>query len=181
RDGIVGAAYAHVAVIIPIVLPSYALALKRSTNVRLMTLGKAVLPALLASSAAAIAARGAASQFDSPLAQLVVGLVTGGTIYAICAGHQVLAVLGRGQATERVLQFYGIVARLFYGIAARLVGLSTDGRARHSAGYLRGQAAQAFNHTNVVPGDITREHERQLDAGLPEIPAARADLTHAYY
>jgi PST family polysaccharide transporter len=180
RDGIVGAAYAHVAVIVPIVLPSYALALKRTTNVRLIALGKAALPALLASSAAAIAARGAASQFGSPLAQLVVGLMAGGTIYTICVGKQVLAVLGRGQDVERVLKFYGIAARLFNGIAARLVGLSTDGRARHSARYLRGQAMQALNN-NVVLGNITIEYERQSDAGYPEIPATRADLTRAYY
>ena len=70
QDGIVGAAYAHVAVIIPIVLPSYLLALKRATGVRLAALGKAALPAILASSAAALAARGAASQLSSPLAQL---------------------------------------------------------------------------------------------------------------
>ena len=87
KNGIVGAAYAHVAVIIPIVLPSYLLALKRATGVRLTALGKAVLPALLASSAAALAARAAASELSNPLAELIAGLAAGGVIYLICAGR----------------------------------------------------------------------------------------------
>ena len=119
QDGIVGAAYAHVAVIVPIVLPSYLLALKRVTGVRLTALGKAVLPALLASSAAALAARGAASQFNSPLAQLIAGLAAGGVIYLICAGQQAIAVFGPGQAAERVLRFYSSAARLVGLPAAR--------------------------------------------------------------
>ena len=45
KDGIVGAAYAHIAVILPIVLPSYLLVLKRVTGVHLTALGKAALPA----------------------------------------------------------------------------------------------------------------------------------------
>ena len=53
RDGM-GAAYAHVAVIAPIVLPSYLLALKHVTGVRVLGLGRAALPALLAASAAAL-------------------------------------------------------------------------------------------------------------------------------
>lgn len=112
KDGIVGAAYAHVAVIIAIVLPSYLVVLRRVTGVRLAALGKAALPALLASSAAALAARGAASQLSSPLAQLIAGLAAGGVVYAICAGQQTVAVLGRGRAAERVLDFYATTARL---------------------------------------------------------------------
>ena len=97
KDGIVGAAYAHVAVIVPIVLPSYLLALKRVTGVRLTALGKAALPALLASSAAALAARAAASPLSSPLAQLIAGLAAGGVVYVICAGRQAVTVFGRGR------------------------------------------------------------------------------------
>ena len=125
KDGIVGAAYAHVAVIVAIVLPSYLLALRRVTGVRLTALGKAALPALLASSAAALAARGAASQLSAPLAQLITGLAAGGVVYVICAGQQTVAVLGRGQAAERVLHFYATTARL--------LGLPGNGRAKHSA------------------------------------------------
>ena len=97
-DGIVGAAYAHISIIFPIVLPSYLLALKRVTGVHLTPLGKAVLPALLASSAAALAAAGAASQLSTPLIQLIAGSVAGGAVYVICAGRQAVAAFGgRGQ------------------------------------------------------------------------------------
>ena len=44
KDGIVGAAYAHVAVIVPIVLPSYLLALKRITGVRFTGWGRSSSP-----------------------------------------------------------------------------------------------------------------------------------------
>jgi PST family polysaccharide transporter len=141
KDGIVGAAYAHVAVIAPIVLPSYLLALKRVTGVRILALAKAVLPALLASSAAALAAWAAAAQLGTPLAQLIVGAAAGGLTYALFAGPQVASLLGRGKIAQRILSFYGA--------AARLVGLPADGRAKHSARYSRGRASEAL--TDVGP------------------------------
>src|SRR5712691_7305805 len=171
-DGIVGAAYAHVAVIVPIVLPSYLLALKRVTGVRFTALGKAALPALLASSAAALAARGAASQLGSPLAQLGAGLAAGGLIYVICAGQQAIAVLGRGQAAERVLHFYSS--------AARLAGLPADGRAKHSPRYGGGRAAEALDGSGPMDGSILADLERQLGAVRPEDLASRANLTYVY-
>jgi lipopolysaccharide exporter len=134
EDGIAGAAYAHLAVIVPVVLPAYLLALKRVTGVRFAALGRAVLPALAGSAAAGLAARGAASQFASPLAQLIAGLAAGGPVYLACAGQQAIAMFGRGRAVERVLHFYGT--------AARLLGLSADGRARHSARRISARAAQ---------------------------------------
>jgi len=124
-----------VAVIVPVVLPAYLLALKKVTGVRLRALGRAVFPALLASAAAAIAARGAASQLDSPLTQLAAGLAAGGLVYAACAGQQAVTVFGRGRAAERVQHFYGT--------AARLAGLAAQGRARHSARYRTARAAEA--------------------------------------
>ena len=39
-DGIVGAAYAHIAIILPIVLPSYLLVLRRVTGIRFVVLGR---------------------------------------------------------------------------------------------------------------------------------------------
>lgn len=141
EDGIVGAAYAHVAVIVPVVLPSYLLALRHVTGIRISALGKAVLPALLASSAAALVARGAASQLASPPAQLMAGLTAGGLIYVLCAGQQAVSVLGRGRAAEHVLHFYGAAARLA-GLASRRAITEpnpesgqagvTDGRSRES-------------------------------------------------
>ena len=146
RDGIVGAAYAHIAIIVPVVLPSYLLALKRVTGVRFAALGKAVLPALLASSAAALAAGGAASQFNSPLTQLIIGLAAGGVVYVICAGRQASTVFVHGRAAERVLHLYSA--------AARLVGLPTDGRAKHSARSGRERAAEALKDTDPTHGTI---------------------------
>ena len=172
QDGIVGAAYAHVAVIVPIVLPSYLLALKRVTGIRFTALGKATLPAILASSAAALAARGAASQFSSPLAQLITGLAAGGVTYGICAGQQAIAVFGRGRAAERVLHFYST--------AARLVGLPAAGRAKHSARYGRIRAAEALNDTGPIRGSILANQGRRLGADGLEDLASHANFPYAY-
>ena len=136
RDGILGAAYAHVAVIAPIVLPSYLLALKRVTGVRILALGRAALPALLAASAAALGAWAAASRLAPPIVQLTAGVAAGGLIYAVAVGPQALAMFGRGKAAERL--------RYRYGTAARLLGLPADGRARHSARSGQGRAAEAL-------------------------------------
>jgi lipopolysaccharide exporter len=170
KDGIVGAAYAHVTVIAPIVLPSYLLALKRVTGVRFAALGRAIIPALLASSAAALAARGAASQLSSPLAQLVAGLAAGGLVYLVCLGRQVAALLGRGQAAERVLRFYSS--------AARLTRLSARGRAKHSARHADGRAAETPKDAGPGPGSILGDAGRQPAAGPRANPASYATLTN---
>jgi lipopolysaccharide exporter len=116
RNGIVGAAFAHIAVIVPLVLPSYLLALKRATGVRFAMLGKAVLLPLLAASAAALTARTAASQFASPLAQLVVGLGVGGLSYVVVAAPQGVALLSEKQAAKlramRLFRPYSTAARM---------------------------------------------------------------------
>lgn len=125
ENGIIGAAYAHVVVILPVVLPSYLLALKRVTHVRFAALGKAVLPTILASAAAAFAAGGAASQLSSPPAQLLAGLASGGVVYLICAGRQAVVVFGRERDVRRVLHVYST--------AARVVRLSTEGGTRGPA------------------------------------------------
>jgi PST family polysaccharide transporter len=116
RDGIVGAAAAHIAVIGPLVLPSYLFALRRATGIRLPMLGKAVLPPLLAASAAALGARVTASQFASPLAQLVSGLTAGCVLYLVAAGPQVVAWLSHSQAARlrapRLFRLYDTTARM---------------------------------------------------------------------
>jgi lipopolysaccharide exporter len=123
RDGIVGAAIAHIAVIGPLVLPSYLIALKRSTGVRLTMLGKAVLLPLLAAAAAGLAARSVASKFASPLAQLAVGLVVGGLIYVLAVAPQAVALLSQKQAAKlRALRLFRI-----YDAAARIVRLPVNG------------------------------------------------------
>jgi tetratricopeptide (TPR) repeat protein len=172
RDGIVGAAYAHIAVIVPIVLPSYLIVLKRVTGVSLTALGKVALLPLLASSAAALAAWGVASQFTSPLAQLITGLAAGGVVYVIFAGRQAVTVFGRGRAAERVLRKYGA--------AARLVGLPADGRAKHAARYGRGRAAEALTDTDPMQGSVLAAQELRLGADHLEALASRATLTYDY-
>jgi len=171
EDGIVGAAYAHVAVIIPVVLPIYLIALKRATGVSLTALGKATLPALLASSVAALAARGAASQLSDPLAQLIAGLATGGVIYLICAGRQVIAVFAPRQIAERILRCYSSMARL--------VGLSTDRWAKHSGRSISGDTAEVPYESSRVAASTMADLERQSGANSGEDSALRADLSYA--
>ena len=113
------------AVIVPVILPSYLLALRRVTGVRLRALGRAGLLPLLASSAAALAAWAAASQLNNPLSQLVVGLAAGGAVYIVGAGPQAIAVFGHGRAAARIGDFYGA--------AARLIGKPAGGRGKHAA------------------------------------------------
>ena len=130
RNGIVGAAMAHIAVIAPLVLPSYLFALRKAVGVRFTALGKAVFPPLLAASAAALAARSAASQFTSPLAQLVSGLAAGGLIYVIAAGPQAGALLGQKHREKlRALRLFRL-----YETVARTVRAPGKGASEHRSG-----------------------------------------------
>jgi lipopolysaccharide exporter len=171
-DGIVGAAYAHIAIVVPIVLPSYLLALNRVTGVRLAGLGKAVLPALLASSVAVLAAREVASEFSSPLIQLIAGLAAGGVVYAICAGPQAVAVLGPASAARRVAHLYSA--------AARLTGLSTRGQARHSAKHGTARAREALRDSGPMHVVSLKGPGQQLVGDRPEDLASHASLTYPY-
>jgi len=171
-DGIVGAAYAHVAVIVPIVFPSYLLVLKRVTGVSLAALAKAALPALLASSVAALAAYRVASELHRPLVQLAAGLATGGIIYLVCAGQQAAAIFGRGQAAERVPDFYRA--------AARLVGLPVGGRAKPSANYLWQNATEALEDTGFSHGSVLADRGWQIGANRYEALTSPANLSWAY-
>ncbi len=105
RDGIVGAAYAHIAVIGPLVLPSYVLALRKTTGVHFTALVKAVMPALLAAAVASFAARGIAGHFSRPQMALVAGAVGGGLVYVALAAPQGIAFLGQ-QADRRGIRGY---------------------------------------------------------------------------
>jgi PST family polysaccharide transporter len=170
KGGIVGAAYAHVAVILPIILPSYLLVLKRVTGAHLAALGRAALPALLASSVAALAARSVASQLGSPLAQLMAGLVTGGVIYVVCAGQQAVAVFAPKPVAERVLRFCSS--------GARLVGLPSAGRAKHSAKSASRHAPEALKAADPAHESVPADGGRQ-SAGVPIANlASSANLTN---
>jgi lipopolysaccharide exporter len=98
KDGIVGAAIAHIVIIGPIVLPCYLIALKRATSVRISLLAKAAFPPLAAAAAAACLAWLTASRFDSPLVQLVAGLAVGGSFYVVVTAPQLIVLFVRGRA-----------------------------------------------------------------------------------
>lgn len=130
RNGIVGAAVAHIVVIGPLVLPSYLFALRRATGVRFTTLGGAVLPPLLAAAAAALAARATASQLASPLAQLVTGLAVGSVTYLVAAAPLLVPWLSQVPAAKRR------APRLFrlYDAASGLAGRAVA-RRRKATGF----------------------------------------------
>lgn len=98
KDGIVGAAIAHIVIIGPIVLPCYLIALNRATGVRVGLLAKAAFPPFAAAVAAAGLAWVVASRFESPLVQLVSGLAAGGFLYVVVTAPQLLLVVARGRA-----------------------------------------------------------------------------------
>jgi lipopolysaccharide exporter len=113
--GIVGAAGAHIFVIVPIVLPCYLLALKRATDVRINLLVRAAVPALAAAVIAGAIAWLATRSLHSPLAQLVVGGGLGGLFYLTVTAPQLIMVIGRGQihhpAVLKLLRTYYLVGR----------------------------------------------------------------------
>src|SRR5262249_45666509 len=121
-------------------------------------LGMAALPAVLASSAASLAARGAASQFSSPLAQLIVGLATGGGIYLICAGKEA-GVVFAPRGADRGLRFLQA--------PARLGGLRNRGGARHSAKVAGAPAPEALRVANPAHGSVAADVGSETLAGLP--------------
>jgi lipopolysaccharide exporter len=110
REGIDGAAIAHVAVIAPIVLPCYLFLLKRITYIRLRSLAVAILPPVIAAAAAALIAVKAAGLLSQPILQLAVGLSLGGLLYAAAAAPQLIGLLSPQQAAKlklhRILQAY---------------------------------------------------------------------------
>ena len=113
RDGIVGAAIAHVIVIGPIVLPIYLFGLRKVAD--LTALARAFLPVLLAASVAALVAAGIAAQFTYPLVQLITGLLAGGMAYTVIAFPYAMTLLNQEQITKlrarRILSLYKIAVR----------------------------------------------------------------------
>jgi PST family polysaccharide transporter len=151
RNGIVGAAIAHIVVIGPLVLPSYLFTLKRVTGVRLTLLGKAVLPSLVAASAAALAARSVASQLASPLAQLVAGLTVGGLIYVVATAPQAVALLGEKQAARlRALPLFRL-----YDTMARMTGRAVNGEPEPREGDGRHRTADTSGARPPEPSHAT--------------------------
>lgn len=129
EGGIVGAAFAHLIVIAPIVLPCYIFALKRAMGIKLGLIVKAALPAIAVAAIAASLAWLTASLFDSPLAQLAAGMAAGVSFYLLVTAPQVIPLLGRGLAMRpRVRSFLQA-----YNTIGRTLGLKVGPPARHAA------------------------------------------------
>jgi lipopolysaccharide exporter len=128
-DGIVGASFAHIAVIGPIVLPCYLIVLKRATGVSIAKVVGALLPALVAGVVAGLAAKVVAAQFTSPLVQLLAGGVAGGLLYVLIAIPQFFGRLKPAQL--RRLRRYPMFRA--YLNAAKTVGLTSGSAPRHAA------------------------------------------------
>jgi PST family polysaccharide transporter len=126
--GTLGAAVAHIIVILPFVLPFYLYALKKATGVPVTAVARAILPMVLTAAAAAAAAWWSAALLTQPLAQLIVGLLAGGLVYAIAIVPHATWLLGRAQAKNPV------IARVMraYNRGARLLGLPPVNKPRHT-------------------------------------------------
>jgi PST family polysaccharide transporter len=128
RDGIVGAAIAHIVVIVPLVLPCYLIALKKTTGIHLLALIADMLPAMLAAAAAAAVAWVAASKAGNPPTQLMVGLAVGGIIYVLAVAPQIMGLLSKSNiSSARIRRLFRI-----YDAVARTLGLPTFNPPRHT-------------------------------------------------
>jgi lipopolysaccharide exporter len=125
-DGIAGAAMAHIAVVGAVILPAYMFLSRKAAGLHFAGLGKAIIPSLLPATAAALAAKGAAAQFASPLVQLIAGLAAGGVVYMFAAGRECLVFLSQEQTAKLG------VWRLFrlYSMAVHAVRLPLAGGPR---------------------------------------------------
>jgi O-antigen/teichoic acid export membrane protein len=166
KNGISGAAVAHIAVIGPIVLPTYLLALRRTTGVCFGALIRAVMPALLAAAVAILAARVTISHLHNPLEQLIAGLAAGGLVYAVTVVPYAAALLNRGQAEKLrpVLRIYHTVARF--------MGLHVGNRPKHSARGNTWRAPQRPKHSERLGG-----LEPSLSKLIAEPPSYVAQMT----
>ena len=162
RNGIIGAAFVHIVVIEPLVLPCYVYGMKRATGIRLGAIGKAVLPALLATSLGAFAAHVAASRFSDPPVQLVTGLFTGGLLYVIIIAPQAIMLINQGKPAK----FRGARILRFYGGAARLVGLLVGKQPAHAGGTRGGPAQQVNGHVSSYPAAAPASGVRPWPEGL---------------
>ena len=133
KDGIVGAAIAHIVIIGPIVLPCYLIALNRATGVRVGVLARAAFPPFAAAVAAACLAWFAASLFTSPPVQLVAGIAAGGFLYVAVTAPQLILLVMRGR---RMSPRTRTVLRAYYR-SGRALGMRVGPPPRHGTGYHR--------------------------------------------
>lgn len=87
--GIAGGGWAHLIVSVLVILPAYAVCLRRA-GVAIAPLGRALVPPLVAAAPAAAAGYLATRVVDPPALQLALGLVAGGGCYAGLLGRRLL-------------------------------------------------------------------------------------------
>lgn len=129
HSGIVGAASAHIVIVVPIVLPCYLFVLKRATGVRLISLVKASLPSAVAAAIAALIAGLVMMMLHSPLSELLLGGAVGGLFYGVVMLPQMVVVLGRGKIENQKVQR---LVRAYYHLG-RSLGLRIGPPPRHAA------------------------------------------------
>ena len=174
RNGIAGAAAAHVIVIVPIVLPIYLFGLRKVVD--LMALARAVLPALVAASAAALTAASMASRFTYPLVQLIAGLVIGGLTYAVIVVPYAMTLLSQ----EQIMKLRMGRILYLYSTGARLIGLPVGSQPRRAGQSGGGYARQIPRHSSpdrspelVASVGLGRDGAREQNA----MAVAAGDLT----
>jgi lipopolysaccharide exporter len=188
-NGIIGAALAHVDVIVPIVLPFYLIVLMRVTGVSLARLAKATVPSILAAAAAGIAAKAAASQFTYPLVQLVAGVAAGGLAYIVAAAPQASVLLSQEQITKlrvgRVLRMYRTAARLagFPASRPKHYGKRSSRRADRVAGIAKSPSAPvpmpvpAEAGQSAASAAVALELLKLLARPEPAVPRVTGEVT----
>jgi lipopolysaccharide exporter len=166
HGGIVGAAYAHIVIIGPLVLPCYLFAMKRTTGTAIRPLVAAVIPALIASTLAGIGARAATSLAHDPQVQLLVGLLAGGLIYLFAALPLFLGMLNQAQLKKlRRKQAFRV-----YVSVARLLGMPVpSGRHAAKRGHARARRVVMTPVDNRPPG-------RPAGADGRRVPVGRQDF-----
>ncbi|HEX6519263.1 MAG TPA: lipopolysaccharide biosynthesis protein [Streptosporangiaceae bacterium] len=183
RNGIVGAAIAHIAVIVPIVLPSYLVVLRRATGVHITGLVRAVLPSFAAASVASVAARVVATRLASPLAELVGGLAVGGLIYAAAIGPQALPLLGQERAARlqasRVFRPYYAMARLLRIPVAAPALAAADGQGEPKPTGWPGSTwavSSPDSEQTAVLAFTSPYHNPWTDSRMDTVPMPRLDI-----
>ena len=128
EDGITGAAIAHIAIIGPVVLPCYLIAVRRCTELQMGRLARATFLPLIAAVIAAGLAWLVILQFERPMLGLAAGLAVGGISYVLMTAPQLVSVLGRG----RLAHAHAKQILHFYYIAGRLLGIPLASPPRHA-------------------------------------------------
>jgi lipopolysaccharide exporter len=149
-NGIMGAAVAHIVIIVPVVLPCYLVAMKRAAGTGYRQLLAAVVPALTASVIAAGFAFLAESQVSAPLLQLLVGALAGGFVYVFVVVPQFLGMLPQGRL--RKIRRHRVFR--VYISAAMLVGVPVP-KGRHAAKRRRVREVRA-DYPGSSPRDMPR-------------------------